>query len=304
MQELNSHLLCVSEDHLAPFSLKKLFHHLSQIAPSSPNLGKPGLPAKKPARKHMQAPDPIRLYRAAKRQVKAAALNLNHLLETQKRLTATKDGPFTDPGSPPTVLALPFAPPSWAAVMTGGYRHHRIRRQLHANHPPSRKETIRRTYHNSSRKGVSTRRHNNACFASRAEFRRANRCKTPRSCARGDLGPGRRPRSAGPPHATPSRSSDTPSRLYRHGGYRHGGRDDDDRGRLPPPPPNPPRGDLPDLKIRCHYSDHKGQCERICTLHNKGQIRYRVVRKHTTLTFCTADCMGSFIILYATSGIH
>jgi len=49
----------------------------------------------------MQAPDPIRLYRVAKRHVKTAALNHNHLLETQKRLTATKDGPFMVPGSPP-----------------------------------------------------------------------------------------------------------------------------------------------------------------------------------------------------------
>jgi len=239
----------------------------------------------------MQAPDPIRLYRAAKRQVKAAALNLNHLLETQKRLTATKDGPFTDPGSPPTVLALPFAPPSWAAVMTGGYRHHRI----HHGHFP-KLATIIRTYHNSSRKGVSARRHNNACFASRAEFRRANRRKNPHSCAGPDPGPGRRPRSAGTPHSTPSRSSYTPSRPYRHNnGYRHGERGDDDRGRPPPPPPpNPPRTDLPDLPIRCHYSNHRGQCDRICTLY-KGQFRYRLVRKHTTLTFCTADCMGSFI---------
>jgi len=63
VQELNSHLLCISEDRLAPFSLKKLFHHLSQMAPSSPNLDKPGFAAKKPTRKRMQAPDQIRLYR-------------------------------------------------------------------------------------------------------------------------------------------------------------------------------------------------------------------------------------------------
>jgi len=53
VQELNSHLLCVTEDRLTPSSLKKLFHHLSQTAPSSLNLGKPGLSAKKPARKRM-----------------------------------------------------------------------------------------------------------------------------------------------------------------------------------------------------------------------------------------------------------
>jgi len=173
--------------------------------------------------------------------------------------------------------------------MTGGYRHHRIR---HGNFP--KPAAILRTHPNFSRKGVSARRHNNACFASRAEFRRANRRKNPRSCAGPDPGPGRRPCS-GPPHATPSRSSDTPSRpCNHHGGYRPGGRDDDDRARQPPPPPNPPRGGLLDLPIRCHYSNHKGQCERICTLH-KGQFLYRLVRKHTTLTFCTANCMGYFV---------
>jgi len=113
----------------------------------------------------MQAPDPIRLYKAATRHVKAATLNLNHLLETQKRLTATKDGPFMDPGSPPPVLAVPFVPPSWAAIMTGGYRHHRLQCKLHANHPPSRKETRRAN--------------------------RANRRKTPRSCAGPHHGPDR-----------------------------------------------------------------------------------------------------------------
>ena len=168
VQELNSHLLCVTEDRLAPFSLKKLFHHLSQMAPLSPNLGKPGLAAKKPTRKRMQAPDPIRLYRAAKRHVKAAALNFNHLLETQKRLTATKkDGPFMDPESPPPVLAVPFVPPSWAAAITGGYRHNHIRRHLHLNHKPhprpSRKETGKK--------------------------RRTNRRKAIRSCAGPEPGP-------------------------------------------------------------------------------------------------------------------
>ena len=97
----------------------------------------------------------------------------------QKRLITTKDGPFLDPGSTPTVLALPFVPPSWAAVMTGGYCHHRYPRQLHANHPPSRKETRRAN--------------------------RANRRKTPRSCAGPHHGPDRRPRS-GFFHSSPSYS--------------------------------------------------------------------------------------------------
>ena len=47
------------------------------------------------------------------------------------------------PGSPPPVLAVPFVPPSWAAIMTGGYRHHRIRRKLRAGRPYSRKKTRR-----------------------------------------------------------------------------------------------------------------------------------------------------------------
>jgi len=94
----------------------------------------------------------------------------------------------------------------------------------------------------------------------RKETRIANRCKTPRSCAGGDPGPGRRPRSAGAHHPTPSRSSHTPSRPYRNNdGYRHGEGGNDDRGRPPPPPPpNYPRRNLPDLQIRCHYSDHAG----------------------------------------------
>ena len=221
------------------------------------------------------------------------------------------------PGSPPPVLAVPFVSPSWAAIMTGGYRHHRIRRKLLAYHPPSRKETRRAN-------GTSRRKRPHSCaglhdgcdaglhdgpdrplsgslysvlriIPTRKETRRANHCKTPCSCAGGDPGPGRRPRSAGAPHSTPSRSSYTPSRPYRHNdGYRHGEGGDDDRGRPPPPPPNYPRRNLPDLQIRCHYSDHTGQCENICTLH-KGQFRHRVVRKHTTLTFCTANCMGSFL---------
>jgi len=292
VQELDAHLLCVTESRLAPFSLRKLFHHLSQMALSSPNLDEPVLAAKKPTRKRMQAPDPIRLYKAATRHIKAATLKLNHLLETQKRLTDTKDGPFPDPGSTPTVLALPFVPPSWAAAMTGGYRHNHIRRHLHLNHKPhprpSRKET-------GKERRANRRKATRSC-ADPDPGPRANRCLNPRSCADPDPGPGRRPRSADPPHATPSRSSYTPSRPYRHSdGYRHGERGDDNRGRPPPPPPpNPPRRDLPDLPIRCHYSDHKGQCERICTLY-KGQFRYRLVRKHTTLTFCTANCMESFI---------
>ena len=275
VQELDAHLLCITEARLAPFSLRKLFHRLSQMVPSPHNLDPPGLNAKKPTRKRKPATDPLHLYRAATRHVKASTLNISHLLETQKRLTATKDGPFLDPGSPPTVLALPFIPPSWAAVMTGGYRHHRIRRHLHVNHKP---------HHRPSRKETG-------------KERRANRRKTTRSCAGPDPGPGRRPHS-GPPQATPSRSSYTPARPYRHndGYYRHGERDDDDRGRpLPPPPPNPPRGDLPHLQIRCHYSDHIGQCERICTPTNRGQFRFRLVRKHTTLTVCSRKCMESFI---------
>jgi len=227
VQELNSHLLFISEDCLAPFSSEKLLHHLSRAAPSSLNLGKPSLSAKKPARKRMQTPYPIllSLSRAAKRHVKTAAHNLNHLLETQKRLTATKGGPFMVPGSPPLVISLPFVPPSWAAVMTGGYRHHRIRRQLHANHPPSRKETFRA---NGGRRRKTP-----------GPWSRRN----PRSCADPDPGPGRRPRPAGAHQSTPSRSSYTPSRPYRPtGGYRHREGDDDGRGRPPPPPPppNPP----------------------------------------------------------------
>jgi len=106
VQELNSHLLFISEDRLTPFSSKKLLHHLSRTVPASLNLGEPGLSAKKPAHKRTQAPDSILLYRAARRQVKAkaATLNHNHLLETQKRLTATKDGPFMVP---------PYHPPRY-----------------------------------------------------------------------------------------------------------------------------------------------------------------------------------------------
>jgi len=127
-QELDSHSPGVTEAFLAPSSLKKLFHHFSRIAPLSPKVDKPGLDAKKPTRKRIQVqvpdPDPFQLYRAATRRVKAATINLNQLLETQKQLDATKDGPFMVPGLPPPVLALPFVPPSWATIMTGGYRHH------------------------------------------------------------------------------------------------------------------------------------------------------------------------------------
>jgi len=291
VQELNSHLLFISEYRPTPFGSKKLLRHLRRTVPASLNLGELGLSAKKPARKHTQAPDSVLLYRAAQRQVKATTLNQNHLLKEQERLTATKDGPFMVPRSPPPVFAVPFVPPSWAAVMTGGYRHHRIHHE-HFSKPA----TIVRTYHTSSCKGVSARRHNNACFASRADFRRTNRRKTPRSCAGGDPGPSRRHRSAGAHHSTPSRSSHPPSRPYRQkDGYGHGEGSDDHRGRPPPPPPPIyPRRNLPDLQIRCHFSDHAGQCENICRLNN-GQFRHRVVRKHTTLTFCGANCMECFM---------
>jgi len=105
VQELNSHLLFISEDRLVPFSSKKLLNHLRQTVPASLDLGEPGPSAKKPARKRTQASDSIRLYQASKRQVKAATINHNHLLETQKRLTATKYGPFVVPGSPPSGIS-------------------------------------------------------------------------------------------------------------------------------------------------------------------------------------------------------
>jgi len=350
IQELNSHLLFISEDRPTPFGSKKLLRHLRRTVPASLNLGEPGLSAKKPSRKRTQAPESISLSRAAKRQVKAATLNRDYLLKKQERLTATKDGPLMVPGSPPPVLAVPFVPPSWAAVMTGGYRHHRIRCKLRACHPYSRKETRR-----ANRRDKETLRANllrktpRSCagfvpevvetsdargatlppvtpeptisphepdrplsgslhsilsysvlrFIStspRKEARRANRCKTPRSCAGGDPGSSRRHQSAGAHHSTPSRSSHAPSRPYhQNGGYGHGEGGDDHRGRPPsPPPPIYPRRSLPDLQIRCHFSDHAGQCENICRLHN-GQFRHRVVRKHTTLTFCTANCMECFM---------
>jgi len=174
--------------------------------------------------------------------------------------------------------------------MTGGYRHHRI----HHGHFP-KPATIRRTYHNSSRKGVSARRHNNACFASRAEFRRANRRKTPRSCARPQHGPDRRPRSSFF-NSSPSYSY-TLTSYHPNDGDRHGERNDDDRDRPPPPPPPiHPRGDLPLLRIRCHFSDHAGQCERHCRRNCSGHFPYTVVRKHTTLTFRTDVYMEAFLV--------
>ena len=290
------------------------WYRINQTEPSPPRVDEPDLTARKSLRKRKQEPNPNHLYEAATWRVKAATRNLNHLLETQKRLTATKDGPFLDPGSTPTVLALPFVPPSWAAIMTGGYRHHRIRRKFHAKHPPSRKETLtanRANRHKTPRscagphhgpdRPLSGSLHSVLRFIphplSRKETRRANHCKTPRSCAGPDPGPGRRPRS-GPPHATPSRWSHTPARPYRHNdGYGQRERGDDSRGRPPPPPPpNPPRGDLPHLRIRCHFSDHAGQCERHCRPSNTGHFPFRLVRKHTTLTFCTDVCMEAFLV--------
>jgi len=120
LQELNSHLLLLSEDGLTPFSSEKILHRLRQTVPAPLNLGEPGLSAKKPACKRTQAPDLIRLSRAAMRHFKVATLNQDNLIKEHERLTATKDGPFMAPGSPPPVLAVPFVPPSWAAVMTGG----------------------------------------------------------------------------------------------------------------------------------------------------------------------------------------
>jgi len=252
------------------------------------------------------------------------------------------------PGSPPPVLAVPFVPPSWAAVMTGGYRHHRIRCKLRAFHPYSHKETRRANLRDKeTRRANLLRKTPRSCAgfvpevvgtsdvrgatlppvtpkptisphepdrplsgslhsvlsysvlrfiptSPRKEARRANRCKTPRSCAGGDPGPSRRHRSAGAHHSTPSRSSHTPSRPYhQNGGYGHWEGGDDDKSRPPPPPIYPGRG-LPDLHIRCHFSDHASQCENVCRLHN-GQFRHRVVRKHTTLTFCGAHCMECFM---------
>jgi len=292
VRELNSHLLFISKDRPAPFSSERLLHHLSRAAPSSLNLGKPSLSAKKPSRKRMQTPYPIFLSRAAKRHVKAAAINLNYLLKEQGRLTATKDGPFMVPGSPPPVLAVPFVPPSWAAITTGGYRHHRIRRKIHKpHHRPFRKET--------GRERRTNRRKATRSCAGPEPGPRANRRKAARSCAGPNPGPGRRPCSAGAPHATPSHSSYTPSRPYRpNGGYRHREGDDDGRDRPPPPPPppNPPRGNFPSRRIRCHFSDHAGQCEHHCRPDHNGNFPFRIVRKHITLTFCSDECMGAFLV--------
>jgi len=123
----------------------------------------------KPIWKHKPSTNPLHLYKAATRRLNAATLNWDYLLKEQERLTATQGGPFLDPGSRPTVLALPFVPPSWAVVTTGGYRHHRMRRHLHAKHPPSRKETLR----------------------ANLGFRRSNHRKTPRSCSGSPHGPNR-----------------------------------------------------------------------------------------------------------------
>jgi len=201
-------------------------------------------------------------------------------------------GLLWSPDPPPPVLAVPFVPPSWAAITTGGYRHHRIRRKIHnPHHIPFRKET--------GRERRTNRRKATRSCAGPEPGPRANRRKAARSCAGPDPGPGRRPRSAGAPHATPSRSSYTPSRPYRpNGGYRHREGDDDGRGRPSPPPPtpNPPRGNLPSRRIRCHFSDHAGQCEHHCRPDHNGNSPFRIVRKHTTLTFCSDDCMGAFLV--------
>ena len=46
IQELNSHLLFISEDRPTPFGSKKLLLHLRRTVPASLNLGEPGLSAK------------------------------------------------------------------------------------------------------------------------------------------------------------------------------------------------------------------------------------------------------------------
>jgi len=276
VQELDAHLLCITGARLAPCSLRMLFHRISLTAPSPPD---------PPTRKRMQALDPTRLYKAATRRVKAATLNLNHLLETQKRLIATKDGPFLDPGSTPPVLNSPFVPPSWAAVITGGYRKCRIDHARFAKLAIKREES-RRTL--TSRRRTSRRRSRTTTTP-----RRNAKCKTPRSCAGPRPGPQHR---SGLPHATPSRSSHTPARPYCHNdGDGHRERDGDGRGRPPPPPPppTPPRGDLPHPQIRCQFSSHGGQCWRTCKP-NRGIFPFRLVRKHTTLTFCSKPCLEAF----------
>jgi len=316
VQELDSHFLFVTEGRLGPFSWEKFFHHLSQAAPSFTSSEEPDLTTRKSLRKR-KTPEPSRLYRAAKRKVKTAVLNLKHLRETQERLTATKDGPFMCPGSRPPVLASPLVPPSWAVVMTGGYRHYRIRRNLRAYRPPSPKKLrscaglddghdrpLSGSYHSVLQVRfvhVPTRKEKRKATprkeklkAKRNKTRIANRCKTPRSCAGGDPGPSRRSRSEGAPHSTPSRSSSTPSRPYSHGGYRPGEGGDDGRGRPPPQPPNHPCRGLPDLQIRCYYSNHAGQCWNICTPHN-GHFPHRVGRKHSFHTFCSANCKDGFL---------
>ena len=200
-------------------------------------------------------------------------------------------GLLWSPDHPPPVLAVPFVPPSWAAVITGGYR------KCRTDHARFAKLAIKRE---GFRRTLASRRRTFRRRSRTTTTPRLNaKCKTPRSCAGPDPGPGRRPRSAGAPHATPSRSSYTPSRPYRpNGGYRHREGDDDGRGRPPPPPPppNPPRGNLPSRRIRCHFSDHAGQCEHHCRPDHNGNFPFRIVRKHITLTFCSDECMGAFLV--------
>jgi len=87
------------------------------------------------------------------------------------------------PGSPPPVLAVPFVPPSWVAVITGGYRKCRIDHARFAKLAIKREEvrrtlaSRRRTFRRRSRTSTTTRL--NA------------KCKTPRSCAGPHPGPDR-----------------------------------------------------------------------------------------------------------------
>jgi len=248
-------LLCIAGARLAPFfSLRKLFHHLSQMAPSPPNLDQPGLTAKKPTRKRKPATDPLRLHRAATRHVKASTLNISHLLKEQERLTATKDGPFSGPRLTPHGISFALR-----STILGGGDDRWLPPPSYPTPPPRKPQTLSQGTTQSQP--------------------RANRRKATRSCAGPHHGPDRQPRS-GFFNSSPSYSF-TPARPYHpNDGDRHGERNDDDRDRPPPPPPppNPPRGDLPHLQIRCQYSDHKGQCERIFTP-TRGQFRFRLVRK-------------------------
>jgi len=118
--------------------------------------------------------------------------------------------------------------------------------------------------------------------------------RPPRSCAGPNHGPDHRPRSSSF-RPSPSHSY-APARPYRHhDGDGHRERDEDGRGRPPPPPPppNPPRGDPSPSEIQCHYSNHEGQCWRTCKP-NRGLFPFRLVRKHTTLTFCSKRCLEHF----------